>query len=762
MTTWELKGKQFGGLRLDDYTVSTRIDVHCDGFGVRILKTATDAAQLRIYDPTLSTLWFYGTTKINDGSYSYYLGYDDTRTTEIIENTPSRVKIRIKGRLDRSSGATGNYLANLTSVQVIYTIYSDRVHVEFEYVASGTVTVSEMFYYDMNGQAGITNANAVYENSGVESDCSLLTVYDSADYLATVSDQCNHIMVRLYDSGSIFETRCESDKEVNMYNTTDVTVGTYTGASVHTYDTESRIGGKRYDSPTKRMAHADDLLDFVPIATLLTGTKVTDLNVPDTLGSDCVTVDGPANLLHDNQVAKFNLDIGRTLFKSVIHDWPFLSGSTPDDHLINHLRCDDSTSNSDVLAVVGTKGNWEQISDGANRNTSNDSVLGTKGNALDTVSAAYYIDMSVAEHTNATLKKGAFLITFKPQFAWDVAAGAYPTIYSLGYDDNNRISLYYNSSADDLTFRIGFGGTVVEIDTKTFTANNEKELQQWHTALCAWDYDQDYMIFILDGVVQGAKYSGWTSVTSNAPGYQLVGCHTGRTFPGDIIIDEIKIFNAPIITHGAFYTGKDQITNMDDDFTGADSSSPSSKWGITKQSTNETCDIQSNELNMQLPTGSGNERVTAKSTSYLSGDFEIMVDWNMPTWPSASSYGANMEFAVMNVGNSYQYSIGRTYDSPGSNRVKARENDPGYTLRANSVLANTTGQFRMVRSGSSLKVFYRTTSSTWTELYDWTAFGTQDCYVLFIASDPVCADAVTVRWDNFVVMSDDDSHTDTF
>jgi hypothetical protein len=95
------------------YEQSTYIDVFCDGFTVRfpidntevviaIVQTSAEVSQVSWYD------------ELHDGTYWYHLGYDDNAVYEVIENNPNRVKVRIKHNFDRTSGASSDYLTNLS------------------------------------------------------------------------------------------------------------------------------------------------------------------------------------------------------------------------------------------------------------------------------------------------------------------------------------------------------------------------------------------------------------------------------------------------------------------------------------------------------------------------------------------------------------------------------------------------------------------------------------------------------------------------
>jgi hypothetical protein len=184
----------------------------------------------------------------------------------------------------------------------------------------------------------------------------------------------------------------------------------------------------------------------------------------------------------------------------------------------------------------------------------------------------------------------------------------------------------------------------------------------------------------------------------------------------------------------------------EDDFSGTNGDPPNSaRWSVSETS-NATVEIQSNTLSQTI-TNSGNaEDGSVVSNWFLTGDFDARVDFDLYDWPTGSSYGATANFGIVNVGNGWWYDIARSYDNVG-NRIKAREGDPTYALKKNESLNALTGKFRMVRVGSSLTAYYKT-SGDWVNFYTWPNFGTQDCKIFIGLRDNLCDEDVTVRYDN--------------
>ena len=252
----------FQGLRVDDYTSADNIDVYCDGFLFRVIIADSNQSVMEIRDPSGTDLWFYGMAAVYTSS-NYWLGYDSARTTEIIENTASRIRIRIKGNFDETSGVSNSYLPNSTSITILFTIYPDRFVFEYEWVTSGTVTVTQSVQIlSMDcADANLTAENAVYDNAGTEADAADATAYNSAKYLGLLSDEVNHVFTELYDSGNIFDQYCEDNTEIYISRHSDVPVGTYKGAVMSIIDSADRVDGKQYNSGALRLALGEQFKD---------------------------------------------------------------------------------------------------------------------------------------------------------------------------------------------------------------------------------------------------------------------------------------------------------------------------------------------------------------------------------------------------------------------------------------------------------------------------------------------------------------------
>jgi hypothetical protein len=253
--------------------------------------------------------------------------------------------------------------------------------------------------------------------------------------------------------------------------------------------------------------------------------------------------------------AKLTLDRTRIRPNVVIDDWPYFYGpkENPTDILLNHLKMDDNAANNTLQAEVGPNGTWHAVSDDSARNTSNDSVQtdNFRGRALDTQNGTGFGKLAVGAgtvHDNAFFKKGSRLTKIIPQFIYTAGTSTITQIYIA---DSNRINIWWDSSGDRLRFQFRWGGTE-SIGQIVFTENYS--LQREMVFLESWDSDKDFVLFALDGQVLFSSINTGTPSTSE-PTAHYIGVYTGRLYPSDIIIDEIKTFSEAVLPYGAMYIG---------------------------------------------------------------------------------------------------------------------------------------------------------------------------------------------------------------
>jgi len=511
------------GLEIDPYISvdeqATYIDVHCDGFVARTYSNGSEAFLGRIYDPTITDIWFTFGSKVVVGGTTYCISEDTGITLEIVENTSTRVRLRAVGDFEDSGQSS---LADESGSSLELYIYPDRIAMTAKFNATASITLSDnaangLCFMDTDT---ITSGDSKYESTGSEADAGGDGVQSSADYIATLSDECNV-------QGIMTESTLGGGDSTYIQYIDDPGVALRFGWNNGTVTALTTLTVMWIIDSTDREKNS------IFSDTFSTGSDLNS-NWTDFGSHDFSVSGGVAKPLSTWDTCK------------AYHN---VSGTVETDYLIGHWKCDDNAASSTVVdEVASSDGNWEVTSTSASRDTDNDSITDPIGGRSLDSKGLYSIDMVVGSgtiHDNDFLKKGSITLQIKPQFAYDV--GADESIWRLRYDDNNLIDCWYESNSDDIRFRVIWGGAAqVVCDTDAFTSNNE--LQQWTTIHCCWDSDKDFMALVVNGETIETGSPTGTPTASHPGEFEIARRGSGD---GDIIIDEIKTFDACIPSIGS-------------------------------------------------------------------------------------------------------------------------------------------------------------------------------------------------------------------
>jgi hypothetical protein len=235
-------------------------------------------------------------------------------------------------------------------------------------------------------------------------------------------------------------------------------------------------------------------------ATVNTGSAVTDLNMPDIFDSDDgLASDGARHIDSASQQGKITL--GQNEIEPVIvdHNFGFRSGSTPDDHLVGHWKCDDNAATKIIVATIGSN-----AASGNNTNglTSTDTVRGSglEVNAIDDD----IISLPASSMTYAQFKKHTVIIKIKTAFVYDL--GWDTELYRCFIDTNGFIRLFYNVSSDCFTLQINLTGTITEINSPTYSSDTP--VDGFHTIKYAVNLDEVFAALIVDSEIATSSLSG--------------------------------------------------------------------------------------------------------------------------------------------------------------------------------------------------------------------------------------------------------------
>jgi len=276
------------GLFVDPYLSvdeqSSYINVYCDGYILQFVKAASGDGFVTLMNLSLSDLlYFY--TSYNDGSNNHLVGWDSNRVVTILEQTPERVVIRIKGIPDRTSGATNNYLTNCNWVECIFSVYSDRFTVDYSISFSSTPAFS---YHEVLGATCTgtwTSPQLKYESGDVEYNASDDTNYPSSDYIALAANERNFMV--LFLSSPDYTMRqlgtSSSPGGVIFETLTASAAGVETVKLLVLVDTSEREGSAQLYDATDRVALGNQFKDCMVDTFPEKGSPVKDLIIPQNL-----------------------------------------------------------------------------------------------------------------------------------------------------------------------------------------------------------------------------------------------------------------------------------------------------------------------------------------------------------------------------------------------------------------------------------------------------------------------------------------------
>ena len=528
---------------------STSIEVTCDGFVLEISEDDSVLFNVFKLDGTTKLVDDDSSWMLDENSYDYFAHYDTSRIVQLVHNTPNYVAVKVVGKWDRTSGSTSNYISNGDFYDITFHIFDDTVYVAVNWETTGSITLSSADTHSIIELAlSGTSENTSYENSGSETD-GTGAQNSSYGYVLCTSTEINVQLIPIYTSDGNWEPHPETDDDISLKldnGSTTLATGHHHWVWAMIFDTAERSGGKKY-SESDRLAIATELQDL-SLETLTKGSDVTDLNLPNVMSSGPKSDDGMRHYTIDgtDDNVKFTAAEAYSAPVVVKIEEPFID--TGVSRIIDYFKCDDDAANSTVTATVGTDANWENDSDGSDRNTSTDSTDGMRGKALDTNGGAGYLDVDHTAYDNNFFKCGAALVVVKAQHAYNVSANQ--SIFDFYIDGSNRCRLHYSKTIDGFEVGLEWGNSITYFQGST--GHDDNSLQQWKTFLITWDSDNDVAYFFEDGIVKG------TIRKTNTPGTGAVtsvtfGCLNGRGANGDYIIDRILTVDGLFLLFGAYF-----------------------------------------------------------------------------------------------------------------------------------------------------------------------------------------------------------------
>jgi hypothetical protein len=193
--------EQGAGLVVDPYLSvdeqSTYVDVWMDGAKARFYFNRTDSSS--------DAIEFFNSSDTEiakSRSYLYDLevyGHHRGNYMSVVENTPTRVKLLLTGEFNQLDG--GGAHTNSNGLKIYFTVYPDRIFMDFAFDLSGDIDWDASEYDCLLGlhETSLTNNTGIYESSESELTTSSGDTARTGDYVGLTSDEVNAVIILLND-----------------------------------------------------------------------------------------------------------------------------------------------------------------------------------------------------------------------------------------------------------------------------------------------------------------------------------------------------------------------------------------------------------------------------------------------------------------------------------------------------------------------------------------------------------------------------------
>ena len=489
-----------------------------------------------------------------------YLAFNATLT--ILENTPTRVRIKVQGQLSDVSGR--DYV-------IYYTIYASG-HIFIDYTFTNTSGSGLSVERSMYAIITTDSTNYASESRFADNSNDSTPTYGSENWFGQYAPTLKSVLFALMDidnSKAYQNAYYEAANVCQYYNSI-----TQTRNDDESYSIKAvlYIGGTD-DTETEVETALDQYINIASNVNLIDivdsiGSFVTDLNIPKTIdASEAMASDGAyqIDLNFTNHNAKLDFNQTETNPAVVLHEASIRTGDGTTEHLVGHWKCDDNAASTTIVDETGNY-NGSLIGGDNTEDISSTDAIRNRSLLTNGVDDSFDLSSSIAGITD--LDKFTLIIKAKPNFNYDV--GTDEQLFRIRYDASNRVVILYDSTNDSWQLMTDMNGTSYDSYGSAFTNNDF--LQQYYTFHLCFDLTNDLIILIVNSEVIAVQRV--TQEWASDPTTIAIGLDAGSY--GAYYIDEIKLYDDCILPYGILIPA-----NVESDYSDAHSDILSYVYGDT-------------------------------------------------------------------------------------------------------------------------------------------------------------------------------------
>jgi len=281
--------------------------------------------------------------------------------------------------------------------------------------------------------------------------------------------------------------------------------------------------------------------------------EITITNNPDT--PQHAFIPGVGGTYKTAPSGEIKLDINQDSINSavVVHEEGVRTGITgaEEEHLIGYWKCNDNAGDTAVVDQLrnfpdGVVQGGKNTEDMTTSDSGRDSAL-----EFDGINDYINIPMPTSGEFDPVNWKDGFTVSarYKPLWEYDNSVNlGVVSIYSAA-TSFIRLDWYPTSDKHQIIHNLNNTGSIYLRDADGVMDSNIK-LQQYITVIVSVDLVSNRIVASFDGrIAVGTITTEW----SGDPVYLVIGAgRSTGTYPAEVIVDEVRLYNKPILPYGSF------------------------------------------------------------------------------------------------------------------------------------------------------------------------------------------------------------------